>query len=146
MLGASSSFCGFLKSKHISVAMSSVNIIQLPVCVCHEVPSRILSNLASDSVTNWQKSKKEKTKNNAPYIKVIVFLFFSNQVQFGSVALSCLTLHNPMDHSMPHLPVHHQLLETAHTHLHRVGDAIEPSHLLLSPSPPAFNLSQHQDL
>ena len=51
-----------------------------------------------------------------------------------------------MDCSMPGLPVHHQLLEFAQTHVHRVGDAIQPSHPLLSPSPPAFNLSQHQVL
>ena len=52
----------------------------------------------------------------------------------------------PMDCSTPGFPVHHQLLETAQTHVHRVGDAIQPSHPLLSPSPPAFNLSQDQDL
>ena len=49
-----------------------------------------------------------------------------------------------MDCSTPGLPVHHQLLEFTQTHVHRVGDAIQPSHPLLSPSPPAFNLSQHQ--
>ena len=56
----------------------------------------------------------------------------------------CLTLCNPMDYSMPGLPVHHQLLELAQTHVHQVGDAIPPSHPLSSPSPPAFNISQHQ--
>ena len=62
--------------------------------------------------------------------------------QFSSVAQSCLTLCNLMDCSMPGFPVHHQLLELAQTHIHRVGDAIQPSHPLTSPSPPAFNLSQ----
>ena len=52
----------------------------------------------------------------------------------------------PHDHSTPGLPVHHQLLEFTQTHVHRVGDAIQPSHPLSSPSPPAFNLSQHQGL
>ena len=66
--------------------------------------------------------------------------------QFSSVAQSCLTLCQPMDCSMPGFPVHHQLPELAQTHLHRVGDAIQPSHPLMSPSPPAFNLSQHQGL
>ena len=66
-------------------------------------------------------------------------------VQFSSVAQSCLTLCNPMDCSTPGFPVHHQLLELTQTHDHRVGDAIQPSHPLLSPSP-AFNLSQHQGL
>ena len=59
---------------------------------------------------------------------------------------SCLTLCDPMDCSTPGLPVHHQLPELAQTHVHRVGDAIQPSHPLLSPSPPAFNLSQYQGL
>ena len=66
-------------------------------------------------------------------------------VQFSSVAQLCLTLCNPMNCSMLGLPVHHQLLELTQTHVHRVGGAIQPSHLL-SPSPPAFNLSQHQGL
>ena len=67
-------------------------------------------------------------------------------VQFSSVAQSCPTLCDPTDCSMPGLPVHHQLLEFTQTHVHRVGDAILPSHPLSSPSPPAFNLSQHQSL
>ena len=59
--------------------------------------------------------------------------------------LNCVQLCDPMDHSTPGFPVHHQLLKLAQTLVHRVGDAIQPSHLLLSPSP-AFNLSQHQSL
>ena len=66
--------------------------------------------------------------------------------QFSSVAQSCLILCNPMDYSMPALPVHHQLLEFTQTHGHWVGNAIQPSHPLLSPSLPALNLSQHQGL
>ena len=66
--------------------------------------------------------------------------------QFSSVAQSCPTLCDPMDCSTPGLPVHHQLLELAQTHVHWVGDAIQPSHFLSSPSPPTFNLSQHQGL
>ena len=62
--------------------------------------------------------------------------------QFSSVATLC----NYMDCSMPGFPVHHQLLELAQTHVHRVSDAIQPSHLLFSPPPAAFNLSQHQSL
>ena len=65
---------------------------------------------------------------------------------FSSVAQSCLTLCDPMDCSTPGLPVHHQLLELAQTHVHWVGDAIQPSHPLSSPSPPTFNLFQHQGL
>ena len=66
--------------------------------------------------------------------------------QFSSVAQSYLTLCYPMDCSTPGLPVHHQLPEFIQTHLHWVGDAIQPSHPLLSPSPLAFSLSQHQGL
>ena len=67
-------------------------------------------------------------------------------VEFSSVAQSCVTLCNPMDYSMPGLPAHHQLLEFTQTHVHWVSDVIQPSHPLLSPSPPAFNPSQHQGL
>ena len=59
---------------------------------------------------------------------------------------SCLTPHDPMDCSTPGLPVHHQLPESTQTHVHWVGDAIQPSHPLLIPSPPIFNLSRHQGL
>ena len=58
-------------------------------------------------------------------------------IQFSSVAQSCLTLCDPMNHSTPGLPVHHQLPEFTQTHVHGVSDAIQPSHPLSSPSPPA---------
>ena len=66
-------------------------------------------------------------------------------IQFSSVAQSCPTLCNPMNCSTPGLPVHHQLPEFTQTHIHRVGDAIQPSHPLSSPSP-APNPSQHQSV
>ena len=66
--------------------------------------------------------------------------------QFSSVAPSCPTLCYPMDYSMLGLPAHCQLLKLAQTHVHQVGDDIQPSYPLLSPSPPAFTLSQHQGL
>ena len=71
---------------------------------------------------------------------------FIQKLQFSSVAQSCPTLCNPMDCITPGLPIHHQLLEFTQTHVHRVGDAIQSSHLLPSPSPPAFHLSQYQGL
>ena len=67
-------------------------------------------------------------------------------VEFSSVAQSCLTLCNPMNHSTPGLPVHHQLPEFTQTHVHWVSDAIQPSHPLSSPSPPAPHPSLHQSL
>ena len=73
-------------------------------------------------------------------------LLYTRHILFSSVAQSCPTPCNPMNRSMPGLPVHHQLLGFTQTHVHRVGDAIQPSHLLSSPFPPAPNPSQHQSL
>ena len=75
-------------------------------------------------------------------------LVFSNYIpiQFSSFVQSCSTLCNPMNCSTPGFPVQRQLLELIQTHVHWVGDDIQPSHPLLSPSPPAFNLSHHQGL
>ena len=67
-------------------------------------------------------------------------------IQFSSVTQSCPTLCDPMNNSPAGLPVQHQLPESTQTHVHGVGDAIQPSHPLSSPSPPALNLSQHQGL
>ena len=75
------------------------------------------------------------------YSELIAFQF-----SFSSVTQLCLTLCDPMDHSTPGLPVHHQLPESTQTHVHGVSDAIQPSYPLSSPSPLALNLSQHQDL
>ena len=77
-----------------------------------------------------------------------MFLVYSQNCvsQFSSVTQSCLMLCDPMNCSTPGLSVHHQLPESTQTHVHQVGDAIQPSHPLLSPSPPALSLSQHQDL
>ena len=75
-------------------------------------------------------------------LKIINYI----SAQFNSVTQSCLTLCDPMNHSTTGLPVHHQLPGFTQTHVHRVGDAIQPSHPLSSPSPPAPNPSQHQSL
>ena len=81
---------------------------------------------------------------NAKYIYSYSWIIKSHQIR--SVAQSCPTPCDPMNHSMPGLLVHHQLLKFTQTHVHRVSDAIQPSHPLLSPSPPAPNPSQHQSL
>ena len=78
----------------------------------------------------------------APII-VTVPRIYSHSIQFSSVAQSCPTLCDPMNHSTTDLPVHHQLPEFTQTHVYRVGDAIQPSHPLSSPFPPAPNPSQH---
>ena len=77
---------------------------------------------------------------------VVSHSLWHHGLQFSSVAQSCPTLWDRMNRSMPGLPVHHQLLEFTQTHVYWVSDAIQPFHLLLSPSPHAFNLSQHQGL
>ena len=71
---------------------------------------------------------------------------FLISVQFSSVAQSCPTLCDPMNCSTPGLPIHHQLPKFTQTHVHQVGDAIQPSHPLSSATPPAPNPSQHQGL
>ena len=82
------------------------------------------------------------------FIELAVESFISQYLlsQFSSVTQSCLILCDPMNRSKPGFPVHHQLPESTQTHVHRVTDAIQPSHPLSSPSPPTFNLSQHQGL
>ena len=74
------------------------------------------------------------------------FYFKKRSDQIRSVVQSCPTLCDPMNRSTPGLPVHHQLPEFTQNHVHRVSDAIQPSHPLSSPSPPAPNPSQHQSL
>ena len=100
--------------------------------------------------------QREKQRNNfinqqleftTVWIKFECFEYiFCLKNQFSSVAQSCLTLCDPMDCSMPGFHVFHQLPEFAQTNVYQVGDAIQPFHPLLSPCPPAFNLSQHQGL
>ena len=92
-----------------------------------------------------EESEKADLKLNIQKSKIMASGPISS-VQFRLVAWSCPTLCDPMNHSTPGLPVRHQLPESTQTHVHWVGDAIQPSHSLSSPSPPAINLSQHQGL
>ena len=88
-------------------------------------------------------------KKAGEFQKNICFIDYTkvfDSVQFCSVAQSCPTLRDRMNHSMPGLPVHHHLPEFTRTHVHPVSNAIQPSHPLSSPSPPAPNPSQHQSL
>ena len=78
--------------------------------------------------------------------KILLNCSRETPIQFSSVTQSCLTLCNPVDSSTPGFPVHYQLPELSQTQVHQVSDAIQPSHPLISPSPSAFNLSQHQGL
>ena len=98
-----------------------------------------------DILTLWLKIMI-KTYHNWTIAFREMQLHITYSVQFSSVAQSCPTLCDPMNPSMPGFPVHHQLPESTQTHAHRVGDAIQSSHPLSSPSPPAPNPSQHQGL
>ena len=84
----------------------------------------------------------QTTSHGVAYTHAYVYI----SIQFSSVAQSCLTLCDPMDCNMPDLPVYHQIPEFTQTHVHWVGDATQPSHPLSNPSPPTFNLFQHQAL
>ena len=91
----------------------------------------MIKRIPKDYHTKWSKSDRERQIYDVAY-------------QFSSVTQSCPTLCDPMNCSTPGLPVHHHLPEFTQTHVHRVGDAIQPSHPLLSPFPPATNPSQHE--
>ena len=95
-------------------------------------------------VTPMDRSTKQKISKETQTLNDTMDQFSS--VQFTSVTQSCPTICDPMNRSMPGLPVHHQLPEFTQTHVRPVGDAIQPSHPLSSPSPPAPNPSQHQSL
>ena len=102
--------------------------------------------VASGPITSWQTEEENmETVTDFPLLCSSLHEMFPS-VQFSSVAQSCLTLCEPMKGSTPGLPVHHQLPESTQTRVHCVSDAIQPSHPLLSPSPPAPNPSQHQSL
>ena len=92
-----------------------------------------------------QYKKKKERDDSDKVFSLLCYLLYAS-IQFSSVAQSCLTLRDPMNHSTPGLPVHHQLSEFTQTHIHRLSEAIQPSHPLLSPSPPAPSPSQHQGL
>ena len=99
-----------------------------------------------ESLLQHHSSKSSILQHSAFFMVQLSHPILYTVVQFSSVTQSCPTLCNPMNRSTPDLPVHHHLLEFTQTHVHPVGDAIQLSHILLSPSPPALNLSHHQSL
>ena len=107
--------------------------------------SSILFPARVSELTLWISSSLRPTANLQPGHPVSAPLWKLNllSVQFSSVAQSCPTLCDPMDCSTPDFPIHHQLQELVQIHVHWVTDAIQLSHPLSSPSPPAFNISQH---
>ena len=115
---------------------SQINILKIWLFT-HRLFSLYILYLWFYSVKN-RAPKRRADKNIRVIILPVCFLCLSVQL------LSRVWLCNPMNHSTPGLPVHHQLPEFTETHVHRVSDAIQPSHPLSSPSPPAPNPSQHQ--
>ena len=113
----------FLKNRHILLHNYSTTIKFRKFKYCHNLIHSLYLNFNHPS-------------------NFMSFVF----IQFSSVPQSCPTHCEPMDGSTPGFPVHHQLPELAQTHIHQVGDVIQPSHPLLSPSPPTFNLSHHQGI
>ena len=120
---------------------------QLKRLSTHSFIASVITRYLASINTNLQKEDKLKS-----LFSVLILLdtfqypFFFFSFQFSSVAQSYPALCNPMNHSTPGLPVHDQLPEFTQTHVHLVSDAIQPSHPLSSPSPPAPNPSQHQSL
>ena len=96
----------------------------------------LLISMGPENIRGFCSEKKDD-------FQLHIYCFETSSVQFSSVAQSCPTLCDPMDCSTPGLPAH-QFLELGQTHVHRVSDAIQPSHPLSSPSPLAFNLVQHR--
>ena len=107
-------------------------------------PSLLTSLFRVIHFLNWYTGRINIVKMTI--LPKVICRFNAIPMKFSSVSQSCLTLCNPMNRSTPGLPVHHQLPEFTQTHVHLVGDAIQPSHPLSSTSPPAPNPSQHQNL
>ena len=121
--------------------------MKLPITHPHFV-SEALKLCAYLKIT-WRAFKKYHitTQSSNSMFRQLIEKNESRDLKQVSVqSLSRVQLCDPMDYSAPGLPIHHQLPEFTQTHVHHVGDAIQPSHPLSSHSPPAFNLSQHQGL
>ena len=125
----------------IKIARRNININNLRYA---ETLQKVKRNWRA-SWWQWKRSEKGDLKLSIQKMMIMASSLISS-VQFSSVAQSCPTLCDPMNCSMPGFPVHHQLPEFTQTHVHQVGDSIQPSHPLSSPFPPAPNPSQHQSL
>ena len=116
--------------------------------MCHNFPLKFypIPIFSSRQSMGSQRVTKSHKESDTTEWLTLSFSPWYISIQFSSVSQSCLTLYDPTNRSTPGLPVHHQHLEIIQTHVHPVSDAIQPSHPLSSPSPPAPNPSQHHSL
>ena len=123
-------------------------MVMLPNIVTHLSDSYLFVSLFKQRHLHWQMWPVLSTGSQTTFCELTEGCGSRGDLHphFSSVAQSCPTLCDPLNCSTLGLPVHHQLPELTQTHVHQVGDAIQPSHSLSSPSPPALNLSQHQCL
>ena len=125
-----------------------LNIQKTKIMVCGPITSWEIDGETVETVADFIFLGSQITADGDCSHEIKRHLFLGRKVMpnLDQIAQSCPNLYDPMNRSMPGLPVHHQLPEFTQTHIHRVSDAIQPSHPLLSPSPPAPNPSQHQSL
>ena len=141
-----------MQAPQLRLAVSSVWAQQL--CFTGlAAPWHVESSRTRIEPPHWQADPYSLCPQGSPCVGFFLWAILTplssvrfSSVQFSSVAQSCPTLCDIMNRSMPGLPIHHQLPEFTQTHVHRVSDAIQPSHPLSSPSPPAPSPSQHQGL
>ena len=128
-------------------SLSHVRLLATPWTAAYQAP--LSMGFSRQEYWSGVPLSKQQGGNTAPPISRKLDERFTEHgpaFHFSSITQLCPTPFNLMDCRMPGLPVHHQLLELTQTHVHRTGDAIQPSHPPSSPSPPALNLSQHQSL
>ena len=148
--------------QHWKSQYSENDILPKTICTLNALPNKLPMVFFTEleqtiSLSVWKHKRPQNSqstleeeewswRSQPPDFRLYYKATVIKTVSVSSVGQSCLTLCDPMNCSMPGLPVHHQLLEVTQTHVHRVSDGIQPSHSLSSPSPVALNLSQHQGL
>ena len=139
--------CSFLKKTKIDLlydpAVPLLGIYPEKTIIWKDVCTSVFISRLFTIARTW---KQPECPTDERIKKMCYIYTMEHSDQIRSVAQSCPTLCDPMNHSTPGLPVHHQFPEFTPTHIHRVSDSIQPSHPLSSPSPPAPNPSQHQSL
>ena len=140
-------FIEFSKNKAFAILATAVDLCWGWFYWYLNCSCKLMSYWEDKKQREQMESRNMSKRGEIHFLASVLILIHSHMSdQIRSVAQSCPTLCDPMNRSMPGLPVHHQLPEFTQTHVHRGSDAIQPSHPLSSPSPPAPNPSQHQSL